>query len=76
MTSTLPIGAGLSSSAALEVASALALGAADGNPAPATPPSRRDVARSCQRAEHAAVGVPSGIMDQLSICAGRRDTPR
>lgn len=71
VTSTLPIGAGLSSSAALEVASALALGAADGNPAPGNTAEAVELARSCQRAEHAAVGVPSGIMDQLSICAGR-----
>jgi galactokinase len=59
---TLPIGAGLSSSAALEVALALALGATG---------DQLELARSCQRAEHAAVGVPSGIMDQLSSICGR-----
>jgi galactokinase len=58
---TVPIGAGLSSSAALEVAVALALGA-DGSPV--------DVAGLCQRAEHRAVGVPCGIMDQLTATAG------
>lgn len=58
---TIPIGAGLSSSAALEVATALALGIAG----PAI-----DIARLCQRAEHRASGVPCGIMDQLSIAAG------
>ncbi len=63
VTSTVPSGAGLSSSAALEVALALALGAPDTDPV--------ELARLCQRAEHAAVGVPSGIMDQLTSIAGR-----
>jgi galactokinase len=58
---TLPIGAGLSSSAALELAVALALGFE----APAT-----DLARACQRAEHRASHVPCGIMDQLTSAAG------
>jgi galactokinase len=56
---TLPIGAGLSSSAALEVAVALALGADDSDPVA--------LARACQRAEHLASGVPCGIMDQLVV---------
>jgi len=56
---TLPVGAGLSSSAALEVAVALALGADDADPV--------TLARACQRAEHLASGVPCGIMDQLVI---------
>jgi galactokinase len=59
--STLPIGAGLSSSASLEVASALAL-AAYGTP--------RELAELCQRAEHRATGVPCGIMDQLASAGG------
>ncbi len=59
--SNVPVGAGLSSSAALEVAVALALGF-DG--APLT------LAQLCQRAEHRSSGVPSGIMDQLSSAAG------
>ncbi len=59
--STVPIGAGLSSSAALEVATALALGF-DGGPLA--------LAQLCQRAEHRAVGVPCGIMDQLAAAAG------
>jgi galactokinase len=61
VTTTLPVGAGLSSSAALEVAVALALGF-DGPPV--------ELALACQRAEHAASGVPSGIMDQLASAAG------
>lgn len=58
---SLPLGAGLSSSAALEVAVALALGF-DGSPL--------DVARLAQRAEQRASGVPCGIMDQLASAAG------
>jgi galactokinase len=58
---TLPVGAGLSSSAALELALALALGF-DGSPA--------ELASLGQRAEHAATGVPSGLMDQLASAAG------
>jgi len=60
----IPIGAGLSSSAALEVAVALALGF-EGPPV--------DLAQLCRRAEHAASGVPCGIMDQLVIAAAVRD---
>jgi galactokinase len=59
--STLPIGEGLSSSAALEGAEALALGF-EGSPL--------DLAQLTQRAEHRAVGVPCGIMDQLTCVAG------
>lgn len=61
VTTTLPIGGGLSSSAALEVAVALALGF-DGPPLA--------LARLAQRAEQRASGVPSGIMDQLASAAG------
>jgi len=58
----LPVGAGLSSSAALEVAFALALGF-QGTPL--------ELALACQRAEHLASGVPSGVMDQLASAGGR-----
>jgi galactokinase len=59
--SDLPTGSGLSSSAALEVACALALGADVSDPVA--------LARLCQAAEHAARGVPTGLLDQLaSIC--------
>lgn len=61
VTSPVPPGAGLSSSAALEVAVALALGF-DGTPL--------ELARACQRAEQVASGVPCGIMDQLASAAG------
>ena len=59
---TIPIGAGLSSSAAFEVALALALGFEG---------SVLELARLCQRAEHVASGVPCGILDQLSSAGGR-----
>jgi galactokinase len=62
VTTTLPIGAGLSSSAALTVSVALALGADPGDPL--------ELARLCQRAEQRALGVPCGIMDQLISIAG------
>lgn len=62
VTTTLPVGAGLSSSAALEVAVALALGF-DG--------TTLELARLTQVAEQRASGVPCGIMDQLASAAGR-----
>ena len=61
VSTTLPVGAGLSSSAALEVAVALALGF-EGTP--------HELALACQQAEHRASGVPSGVMDQLASAAG------
>ena len=61
VTTTLPVGAGLSSSAALEVAVALALGF-EGTPL--------DLAHLTRRAEQQASGVPCGIMDQLASAAG------
>ncbi|MBC7462379.1 MAG: galactokinase [Thermoleophilia bacterium] len=60
--STVPLGAGLSSSAALEVAVATALDALAGRDAA----HAVEVAASCQRAELLASGVPCGIMDQLA----------
>jgi galactokinase len=64
--STVPPGAGLSSSAALEVALALALCDAASFSLPPT-----ELALACQRAELIATGVPCGIMDQLTSLAGR-----
>ncbi len=55
--STVPEGSGLSSSAALEVSSALAM-LGDRRMAPL------ELARLCQRAEREFVGMPCGIMDQ------------
>jgi len=59
-----PIGAGLSSSAALEMATARALGAATGTP---WEPAR--MAKLGQRAENAYVGMNCGIMDQFASAA-------
>ncbi|MCB1016035.1 MAG: galactokinase [Acidimicrobiales bacterium] len=59
--STVPMGMGLSSSAALEVAVALALGARG---------TAAEIATLCQRAEQRASGVPCGVMDQLTSLAG------
>jgi galactokinase len=60
--SEVPVGSGLSSSAALEVASGLAL--LNGRPI-----DRLKLARLCQRAEIDFVGNPCGIMDQyISVC--------
>ena len=61
VSTTLPVGAGLSSSAALEVAVALALGFEG---------SALELALLCQRAEQVASGVPCGVMDQLTSAAG------
>jgi galactokinase len=57
--SDVPAGAGLSSSAALECATALALTELDGVAVP-----RGELAALARRAENEFVGVPSGIMDQ------------
>ena len=59
--STVPKGAGLSSSAALEVAVALALGFRG---------TALDLALACQQAEQVAAGVPCGVMDQLASAGG------
>ena len=62
--STVPDGSGLSSSAALEVSSALALLAGrEFDPL--------DLAKLCQRAERNFVGMPCGIMDQYISVFGR-----
>jgi galactokinase len=61
-----PIGAGLSSSAAIEVASALALLSLGEKPMPLP-----DVAKLCQEAENTFVGARVGIMDQFVSCMGK-----
>ena len=67
LTSDLPAGAGLSSSAALEVAVALALcDVADWRVEPL------ELAEACRRAEFRAVGAPVGILDQAASLLGRR----
>ncbi len=64
--SDLPAGAGLSSSAALECATALALTELAGLTVP-----RRELAAIAQRAENEFVGVPTGIMDQSASLLGQ-----
>lgn len=72
-----PEGAGLSSSAALEVASALALLEAAGievrraSGGGGESPSRIELARLCQEAENDFVGVKCGIMDQMISLLGQ-----
>ena len=66
MVGDVPIGAGLSSSAALELATARAFAAVGGWPWEATL-----MARLGQRAENQWVGVNCGIMDQMISAAGR-----
>lgn len=66
ITSEIPIGAGLSSSAALEVAVALALLANSGI---SLDPD--EIARLCQSAENDFVGARCGIMDQFTSCRAR-----
>ncbi|MGW0947163.1 galactokinase [Streptomyces sp. NPDC002623] len=61
LASTVPSGAGLSSSAALEVVVALAL-----NDLFELGLQRWQLARLCQRAENVYVGAPTGIMDQTA----------
>jgi galactokinase len=61
-----PIGSGLSSSAAIEVASALAFLSLAGDSLPLT-----EVAKMCQKAENDFVGARVGIMDQFVSCLGR-----
>lgn len=65
LASDLPAGAGLSSSAALELAAAWALCGGDEPPLP-----RMELARTAQRAENAYVGVNSGLMDQFASAFG------
>lgn len=62
----LPTGAGLSSSAALETATALIIEAFTG-----AGKEVHERALLCQRAEHDYAGVPCGIMDQLAVGACR-----
>ncbi|MGO9088860.1 MAG: galactokinase [Candidatus Sulfotelmatobacter sp.] len=61
-----PIGAGLSSSAAIEVASALALLSLGKTQLPLP-----EIAQLCRKAENEFVGARVGIMDQFVSCMGK-----
>ena len=63
-----PLGAGLSSSASIEVASMLAMLHVAGVSLPLP-----KIALLCQRAENSYVGAPCGIMDQFVSCCGAAD---
>ena len=66
--SEVPVGAGLSSSAALEGATSEALNTLWNLGADAT-----TLAKAGRRAENEAVGAPTGIMDQMAVMHGRTD---
>ena len=68
LSSNVPVGAGLSSSAALEVVIGAALCAVADFPI-----EPMALAQAAQRAEHRAVGVPCGIMDQSASVLGKAD---
>lgn len=64
LSGNVPLGAGLSSSASVEVATALALLSHAGSSLPA-----EEIATLCRRAENEYVGSPCGIMDQFVVTA-------
>ncbi|HWQ74198.1 MAG TPA: galactokinase [Syntrophomonas sp.] len=66
--STLPFGAGLSSSASIEVATAIALTKLGGR----EDLDRKEIALLCQRAENDYVGMNCGIMDQFTVAMARK----
>ena len=66
--SDVPVGAGLSSSAAIECAVALGLNELWGLDL-----GCKELAQACQRAENEVVGAPTGIMDQTASLFGKRD---
>lgn len=63
-----PLGAGLSSSASVEVASMIAILSLT-----SAKISLPEMARLCQRAENEFVGASTGIMDQFIACCGAED---
>ncbi|KAG2699808.1 hypothetical protein I3760_07G206200 [Carya illinoinensis] len=65
VSSAVPEGKGVSSSAAVEVASMSALSAAHGLSI-----SARDLALLCQKVENHIVGAPCGVMDQMTSACG------
>jgi galactokinase len=69
--SDVPLGAGLSSSAALEVAVAVAV--ADLLGRDLTDPLRRDLVQVCRRAETEVAGAPTGGLDQMASLLCRAD---
>ena len=68
LTSTVPIGAGLSSSAAVECATVFAL-----NELLQTNIEKLEMVKMAQKAEHEYAGVMCGIMDQFASMMGKKD---
>ena len=68
ISSTVPEGKGVSSSAALEVATMQAVAAAYGIQIASS-----EVALLCQRVENLIAGAPCGVMDQMSAACGQTD---
>ena len=68
LTSTVPIGAGLSSSAAIECATVFAL-----NELLHTNFEKLEMVKMAQKAEHEYAGVMCGIMDQFASMMGKKD---
>jgi galactokinase len=68
ISSDVPMGAGLSSSAALEISTGLALWTLSGSNVNA-----RNLALAAQRAEHVYAGTRCGIMDQFAAVFGQKD---
>src|SRR6185295_6323597 len=66
--SDVPEGKGVSSSAALEVATMAAVSAAYG-----LDPAATEIAAACQLVENEVVGAPCGIMDQMTSACGQQD---
>ncbi len=64
-----PFGAGLSSSASIEVATALCMAVTGG----CETPDLVELSKLCQRAENQYVGVNCGIMDQFACAMGREN---
>lgn len=68
ITSAVPEGRGIASSAALEVACGAAISAAFGVRVTGV-----ELATACQAVENHVVGAPCGIMDQMTSACGKRD---
>jgi len=66
--SDVPLGAGLSSSAAIEVSTAFALFSVN-----EIKIDKNYIAKLCQKAENEFVGMKCGIMDQFIACFGKKD---
>lgn len=68
LTTNLPVSVGLSSSAALELATALVFSQLAGQEL-----NRKDLVKFCRKAENEFVGMPCGILDQATSAFGKKD---